>query len=370
MRVLQVFGEPLSFGGQEAFIMNIYEAIDKSKIQFDFFTPYYCNNNNMKKKIEMLGGSVYACNRKFESKKRKKYFVNELETFLSKQKYDIVHINSCSTFALAYGAKIAKQYNAIKVIVHSHSKGLLSLKYLVVKLLSNNKLKKYADVYLACSDEAARWKFPGQIINEKKYSVIKNGINVEKYLFNNEIRREYRRKFGIDDRTFVLGHIGRMELEKNHFFVIDVFSKLKNKNDDSKLILIGNGSLEDKIKEKIKNLNLTESIIILKNRNDVNKILQSMDSFIFPSLYEGLGMAAIEAQAAGLKVFVSENIPEIANVTDNFIKLNLASGSEYWANRILTEHNKEYRKNTKNELYKHGYDICESVSNLEKIYFE
>ena len=367
VRVLQIFGEPISFGGQESFVMNMYETIDKNKIQFDFFTPFYCNNENMKNRIEKMGGNIYISGNKFETPRRKLYFIRELNNILKKYKYDIVHINSGSTFVLAYGSKIAKKNHVKKVIVHSHCNGVMNFKHKIIKLLSKNKFKKYTDVYLACSDDAAKWKFSKDIINSKKYIVIKNGIQIDKFVFDKNIRGESRKKLGFNDDNFVIGHVGRMEYEKNHLFILNVFKEILKKDNKAKLLLVGGGSLENNIISRIDELGINDSVKVLKSSNDISVQLQAIDIFIFPSLYEGLGMALIEAQSSGLQVFVSENIPEDAHITDNFIRLNLSDKPEYWADEIL-KRKKYERKNMKEKIQESGFDAKEASKRLEKIY--
>jgi len=369
MRVLQVFGEPLSFGGQEAFVMNMYECIDKSKIQFDFFTPYYCDNAEMKKRINILGGNVYTGNKEFNTKKRKIYYISELRKFLKDNKYEIIHINSGSTFSLAYGSKIAKRNGVKRVIVHSHSQGIINFKHRIISRLSRKKYKKYTDVYIACSEEAAMGKFPKDIVREKRYMIIKNGINLDKYRFNKQIRKKYRNELNYTSEDFVVGHVGRMEKEKNHFFILDVFKQLLKNEPKARLLLIGTGSLKASIKSKIQEDKIQDKVTILENRSDVNNILQAMDVFILPSLYEGLPIATIEAQATGMKVYVSENITDATKVTDNLIKFELSKGSEYWANQILCNYLHNYvRDDLTMQINQKGWDAQESAKKLEKIY--
>lgn len=367
MRVLQVFGEPLSTGGQEAFIMNIYDNIDKNKVQFDFFTPYYCDNLKMKDKIECSGGKVFAQGREFESKKRKKFFVQELKNFLKDNNYEIVHIHSGSIFALSYGAKISKKYGAKKIIVHSHCTGTDSLKYRVIKKLSERVFLNNATDYLACSKEAAIWKFPKKVIEENQYTVIKNGIQLEKFAYNKEIRGEYRKKFNIEKEELVIGHIGRFEAEKNHEYLVEIFEELSRRKKNVKLLLVGTGALKNNIINKINEKNMQDKVILLENRDDVNKILQAVDIFVFPSLFEGLGIVAIEAQATGLHTICSENIPKEANVTELFHQLELNVGKEKWADEIL-KYIKCDRKDMIESIKAKGYEAKKSAEIILNIY--
>lgn len=368
MKVLQVFGEPLSNGGQEAFIMNIYRNINKKKVEFDFFSPYYCDNENLKKEIENLGGRVFLGNGTFGDKNSKKTFKRKLKLFLKNNKYDVIHIHSGSLYALTYGAKIAKKSGASRVIVHAHAAGLNNIKYKIIKFISNFIITKYATEFIACSDYVAKWKFPNKIIKQKKYYVVKNGIQLNNFEFSQEIREEYRKKLNIE-KKFAIVHIGRFAEEKNHTFLIDVFKEIYKKDNNSVLVLVGTGELEDEIKNKVEKLNINKSVIFLKNRNDVNKILQAMDIFVFPSLYEGLGIVAIEAQASGLVTICSDKVPDEVNITDLYKCIEIEKGASMWADEIL-KYKKCDRVNCISKIKEEGYDAIQSANKLEDIYLK
>lgn len=369
IRVLQVFGEPLSNGGQEAFIMNMYRNIDRENVQFDFYTPFFCDNANLKNEIEKLGGQVFVSNGKFDGQANKKDFVNKLESFLRKNKYEIIHINSGSIFNLAIGAKLAKKSGAKKVIVHSHATGVNNLKYKLIKFTSKNIFLKNTDVYLACSAEAAKWKFPKKIIKYNKYSIVKNGIELEKFIYNEEIRNLYRKKLNIKEDEFVVGNIGRMDVNKNHKFLIETFVQYLNYNKNSKLLIIGSGSLKKEILNLIDSFHIQDRVILLENRSDINMLLQAMDIFVFPSIFEGLGIVTIEAQAAGLITICSEGVPQEAKVTELFKSFNLKNSPKNWAKEIQ-KYEKYDRKNFYHIIKSKGYDALDAAMHLQKIYME
>ena len=371
-RVLQIYGEILSNGGQEAYSMNMYRNINREKVQFDFYTPYYCDNEKLVKEIEQLGGKVYTGGGKFELEGNKKDFVKNLSEFLSNNPYEIVHINSGSIFALAFGAKIAKKHGAKKIIVHSHCTGNDNIKYRIIKAISSGIFLRNATYYCACSKEAASWKFPKSIIKKEKYDIIKNGIELDKFKFSKRIRDEYRKQLDLENQ-FVIAHVGRFTDQKNHEFLINVFEELKNRCKNCKLLLIGDGPNKEKIITMLNEKNLKNSVSFLGIRNDVNKILQAADMFIFPSRFEGLGIVAIEAQATGLPTLCSENVPEEANQTDLFNKLNLFDGIDTWINKIIELKDKKYentREDYTEKLRLAGYDAKDSAKRLEDIYLK
>lgn len=367
VRILQIFGEPLSNGGQESFIMNMYRNIDRAKVQFDFYTPFFCDNKDLREEIENMGGRIYCSNGSFLKEGNKKDFIKGLKTFLNSHKYEIVHINSGSVFALAFGAKIAKKSGAKRIIVHSHATGINNIKYRLIKNISEKIFLKNATDYLACSKKAAEWKFPQKIIKENKYSIVKNGIELDKFKYDENIRKKYRKKLNIKNNDFVIGNVGRIEISKNHKFLLELFREISINMENAKLLIVGTGTQKNEIVNYIKNENLEDKVILLGERNDVNNILQAMDIFIFPSMFEGLGIVSIEAQAAGLITICSENIPEEADVTRLFIRLNLNDDKKIWIDKV--KKNVNYKRiNCIDDLRKNGYDAKNIAKSLESIY--
>lgn len=368
-RVLQIIAEPFENGGQELFITNLYKNIDKKRIQFDFVTPYSGKNEKLKDEVEKLGANFYAANIKHKKGGlvQRISFFKTVDKVLKENKYSIVHINSVSLLGLMLGVLTAKRNQVKNVIVHSHSDGFLTMKYKMMKKISDYILKKYANNYFACSEKAAKWKFPEEVIKQKKHIVIKNGIDVDKFKFNEEIRKEYRKQLKIDDK-FVLGHVGRFAEEKNHKFIIDVFEELLKKEKNAVLLLIGEGNLKQEIEEQVKKKNIAENVKFLGVRNDVNNILQAMDVFVFPSVFEGLGIAAIEAECGGLPVICSNKLPKEVEITENLIKLDLDNNVEKWAHKILEMRENTNREDGYKQIEENGYNIKQVAKQLEKIY--
>ena len=370
IKVLQVFGEPISRGGQETFVMNAYRNIDRSKIQFDFYTPFYADNSSMIDEIKKMGGNVYSDNGSFTDTGNKKDFIINLKRFLKKNKYDIIHIHSGSIFSLAYGAKIARKSGAKKVIVHSHATGINNLKYKVIKRISEHVFIKYATDYIACSEIAAKWKFPKQIIKNKKYFIVKNGIDLEKFCFSEAIRNAYRKELNIENYK-VICHVGRFTKEKNHQFLVDIMQELVKIDNSYRLMLIGDGINKKNIEKYVEECNLSDYVYFLGMRDDISELLQASDVFVFPSMFEGLGIVSIEAQATGLPTICSENIPDEANITNLFIRMNLSDGTKKWAKRICEIiEEKIPRKIYLQQLIDSGYSEKNVSSDLEKIYME
>ena len=367
IKVLEFFGEPLNYGGQEAFIINVYSKINKDKFDFTFMTPFECENIKLKDMISNNNDKLIFCNKEFNSNMRKRYIVETAKKYLNGNDYDVIHIHSGSVFTLYNVAKIAKKSGIKKVIVHSHCTGINSIKYRIIKFISDRFIDKYVDLYFACSKDAGMWKFPKRIVNSDKFYVIKNGIDTNKYIFNEDIRQNYRKDYNLENKHIICA-IGRYDIQKNPIFTLNVFSEYLKMDKDGFLIMIGGSwDLENDINTYIKSSNLSNYVLILKNRDDIPALLNMSDVYIMPSLWEGLGIAAIEAQASGLPTLCSENIPNEAFITELAMKFELSNGEKKWAEKINELINIK-RKNTSEFIVKSGFDINESVKIIEKNY--
>lgn len=356
IRVLQIVTY-MGRGGLETMIMNYYRNIDRNKVQFDFLV-HRQEEADYDKEIVALGGKIYHM--PMLNPFSKSYF-NALDSFFKEHKYDIVHCHlDCMS---AYPLKIA-QKNGVRVrIAHSHNKSQdKNLKY-PIKLYSKRLIPKYATHLLSCGKEAGDWMFNG-----KPYTILNNAIDAQSYRFDKQIREEMREQLGFNQEDFVIGHVGRFNPQKNHNFIIDVFNFVHKKNTAVKLVLVGTGDGQKAIKEKVESLALSDSVLFLGNRTDVNKILQAMDVFLFPSLYEGLPLSIIEAQAAGLPCVISDNVPPECIVTDLIEAASLDDALAKWE-IVITSQKSVKRKDTYELIKKSGFDVKSNVLVLEKMYY-
>lgn len=356
IRVLQIVTY-MGRGGLETMIMNYYRNIDRNKVQFDFLV-HRQEEADYDKEIVALGGKIYHI--PMLNPFLKSYF-NALDSFFKEHKYDIVHCHlDCMS---AYPLKIAKK-NGVRVrIAHSHNKSQdKNLKY-PIKLYSKRLIPKYATHLLSCGKEAGDWMFNG-----KPYTILNNAIDAQSYRFDKQIREEMREQLGFNQEDFVIGHVGRFNPQKNHNFIIDVFNFVHKKNTAAKLVLVGTGDGQKAIKEKVESLALSDSVLFLGNRTDVNKILQAMDVFLFPSLYEGLPLSIIEAQAAGLPCVISDNVPPECIVTDLIEAASLDDALAKWE-IVITSQKSVKRKDTYELIKKSGFDVKSNVLVLEKMYY-
>ena len=348
IRVLQVI-DGKSFGGIAKLMYDVEKNICKN-IKMDFLTATNIYNkwNNLNITRKNIKGKII--------------YNYRLYKFLRKNEYDIIHINSGAFFFTFQVAIIAKITKIRKIIVHSHNTPNISIvKRVLIKIL-NPLYCKMIDFKLTCSSQAAKSLFT----KTNDVILIRNGIDVEKFKFNGVLRKQYRKELMLENKI-VYGHVGRFAKQKNHEFLIDVFYEIQ-KNQDVVLLLVGSGELEEKIKEKVDKLNIKDKVIFLGNRDDVSNILNSMDIFLFPSLYEGLPISLIEAQTNGLPVVVSEGVSDEANISNDFMKIN-SSNVEEWAKQVLDiEITEEKRMNAYKNTLEKGYDIDFTTKQLENIY--
>ena len=356
IRIAHIIGKMVG-GGVESFIMNYYRNIDKTKIQFDFIID---SDSTVvpKEEIERFGGKV------IEIPPYQKIFsyIKTLKKVFKENNYKIVHshLNSLSVFPLfaAYLAKVPVR------IAHSHSTtNRKEWKKNIIKNMLKPFSKIFATNYFACSEHAARWLFGNKTFEKGKVKIIYNAIDIDNFKYDEKIRNKIRKEFDIENK-FVLGHVGRFVQQKNHEFLIDVFEEVYKENRNSVLLLIGDGPLEGQIREKVNKLNLSNVVYFLGIRNDVNELMQAMDVFVFPSLYEGLGIVLIEAQCSNLPCIVSEKVPKEALLTEKIVSVKLNNTIE-WKKNILRVN---IRRSKKIQEKIRNYNIFDLKLELEKKY--
>ena len=316
-----MFQDYFNNGGIEKVILDIKEYID-----CDYSIDVLSMVNKSNKKIISLLDKEY---RSFF--KRNILGLVKYKKFLKNNNYDIIHIHCYNSFGLIY-AFFARKYLK-KIIIHAHSsdtnKDYFYIKHLInsiIKIVFNNK--KY--IYIAVSEESNRFCF-----NVDNCIIMYNGIDYDKYYFNCDERIKYRKMFNIEDNSIVIGNIGRFESEKNHSFIIDVFNEINKVKNNYKLVLIGEGTLREKIKNKVKELNLNNKVIILNYRDDIPNFINMFDIALFPSIFEGFGITVVENEVNGKYVFISDKITNDVIISNRVNVLSLTKSAEYWANEII-----------------------------------
>ena len=359
IRVLHVLGS-MNMGGIQMFLMNVFRKIDREKYAFDFA----CMNrhNIFQDEIESLGGHLYCIDRyrKLWTHRRLLY------QLLKENQYNYIHIHSGNALCVI-DALLVKMYNRKqKVIYHSHNaSGKMKSLHEVCKLL----IPMCTNWRFACSNEAAQWMYQKSIIDAKKYTVISNGINVEKFLYSKETALEVRRELKLQDE-FVVGHVGRIDTQKNHKFLLEIFACIVKRKPNSKLLLVGTGPLENEVKTQAAQLGIEDKVLFLGIRNDVERILCACDAFCLPSLFEGLGIVNIEAQACGLPCYISDVITDEVVVTPLIKKESLGASAEIWAERICSgkiEDRASYNDIVAQTQYALGYTVNQLCTFYSKV---
>lgn len=361
IRVAHIIGKWFG-GGVESVVMNYYRHIDRNKIQFDFI----CDDDSTDipyDEIRSLGGEIILV----PPYQRVISYQKELIKVFGNKKYKIVHshINTLSIYPL----RAAKKAGIPIRIAHSHS---TSNRKEWEKNLLKNILRPfsrvYATNYMCCSELAGRWLFGNKIYDAGEVDLLNNAIDVNKFIYNQGVRNNKRKELNINGDILVVGHVGRFVTQKNHKFLIDIFNELHKQNSNSVLLLIGQGPLKLEIQEKVNSLNLKDSVKFIGQRSDVNELYQAFDVFLFPSLYEGLGMAVIEAQYAKVPCFCSTHIPNNANISTYCYFSSLNNSAKKWADNILDTVNLDRRNASDYRLTNFDYDIKNNAYYLERMY--
>lgn len=352
-------------GGAEAMIMNYMRNIDRDTIKFDFMV-----NRDYKAayedEIEALGGKIYRTCPMYP-KLFRQYKKEVREILKAHPEYKIIHSNleERSYFAL----KEAKKLGVPVRISHSHNRPLgINLK-LIVRYYFRFMLKFYNTHMFACGEEAGEWLYGKK--NRDRVIVMKNAIDAQQYRYNEQIQNEVRKELGIEGKK-VIGHVGRFFPQKNHEFLIDIFKAVHDKDSETILLLVGGGEADDalknQIKEKVKTLGLEDAVIFLGVREDVERVVQAFDVFLLPSLFEGLPVTMVEAQAAGLPCVISDKVPIQCDITGNVEVVKLEDSPEQWAEKICELADNFEKRDTYEKIVQAGFDIKENAKWLKEFY--
>ena len=353
----------MNAGGAETFLMKIYRRIDRTKYQMDF-----CINMSEKcfyeDEILSLGGKIYRIPAKSVSLKD---FEKQLYNVVNTNGYKYVLRVTSSAFGFM-DLKIAHKAGAeICAARSSNSSDGGSLKSKVAHRLGRALYGKYVNVKIAPSDLAAVYTFGKKAYESGAVNILHNAVDIDQYGFNADMRCRIRSEFGLSDDTTIIGHVGRFMTQKNHAFLLEVFSEYLKINGKSILMLVGGGELESAIKQKASELGIADRIIFTGVRSDVPALLSAMDVFVFPSLYEGMPNTVIEAQATGLPCIVADTITREADITGLVHYLPLGDASE-WADYIV-QLPKVIRKTPTQKFKENCYDIETVAEQFVKMIF-
>lgn len=370
VRVLQVIRQ-MNHGGIETFLMSIYRNIDRNRIQFDFLT-FRKTRGYFDDEIESLGGKVYYLESVMNMKNLLTGAVNRklFCFFVEHPVYRIVHSHGAWSGIVLKNAERAKIQTRV---AHSHNVylpvpfGITALKNMVKNTIKSS-VNRYATNRFACSQMGADWFFGKKSQYKWDIELLPNAIDCKKFsTFDPAIRKKIRLELGISDQAFLLIHVGRLSLQKNHLFLIDVFDALVAKVPDSKLLLVGADNMNGKCQKYASKKSAASKIKFLGARSDVAELLQAGDVFLFPSFYEGFGISVLEAQSSGLPCIISDTIPNEVCLTDNIVQLPINKGTDIWVDKIL-EFKEKTRADNYEILVKKDYDIHNLCQKLTEFY--
>ena len=350
-KMLLISSRPFEHSGMTKIEMDVIDytrdCIDFEVASFD----YYCEYEELLKQKGIKNYKLANKNHAFS-------YMKDIYRLVRKENYNKVYIHGNSSFMIleAFPCKMA----GVKVITHCHNtkptKGYL--KYYLMKPFFN----LFVDCKIGCSKEAADWAYFGKRI------VINNGVDIFRFKYDQTVREEIRHELGLEDNC-VVGHIGTFNEQKNHKKLISIFEELIKVKSDARLLLIGDGALKDSILSDITDRGLSEYVVDKKYVKNPEEYIQAMDVMILPSLFEGFCLVALEAQASGLPVIVSEKIPDVAIATDRCIRMNLADNDSRWAEKAIEMLSIERQDQSKKKKKK-GYSYVSMLKSIQSILLE
>lgn len=365
IKILQVVGQ-LTIGGQEKMALNFFKYLNREKFQVDYLV-YGNDIGVLEKEVISLGGNVFHIS-SYKEIGMKKYRKELINVLISNGPYQAIHSHTYLNSGIIL--EVAKKLNIPVRICHCHttqSGKKENTIYSIYRKLMIKKIKKNGNAFIACGIDAGN-SFYGIPFFRKNGVIIKNGINLIEYSFDKNKRKEVRKKLNINENILLLGNVSRLSEVKNHKYIIKIASKLLHLNIPFKVVFVGDGELEDQLKELCKLHNLENYFLFLGNRNDVPDLLQAIDIILHPSLYEGLPLSLIEAQAVKLPCIISNNVTKEIKMTKNISFCGIEDENiNDWIEEIIKYKNLD-RNEDISELRKRGYDIVDSCNKLSLIY--
>ncbi|GAA0427117.1 glycosyltransferase family 1 protein [Virgibacillus salarius] len=360
LRVLHVVVN-MNRGGAETLLMNLYRNMDRTRVQFDFLT---CREGEFDATIKQMGGRIHRI--PYITDVGHHGFRRGLRQFFQQnQEYSIVHSHLDKMSGLVL--REAKAANVPIRISHSHnteSEGSLATK--LYKSFAGSFITQSATHYYACSQAAANWLFKNKA---QQAFILKNGIEADKFQFSQQLRNDMREKLRISENTFVIGHVGRFTRQKNHLYLLELFKEIQREIPNTVLLLVGDGPLKSKVKKRISELNLESHVRLLGIRKDIHLLLQAFDTFIFPSLHEGLPVTLIEAQTAGLPCIIANTITKEVDMGFGLIEYIELNAKDRWIKQIMKCHKAAFtRYMYEDAVSQRGYDIRKTARETQDAY--
>jgi len=362
IRVLMLF-TILNRGGAETMVMNYYRAIDRSKVQFDFVV-HREEEGDYEEEIRSLGGKIYRM-MPLRPHTFGKYERQISAFFDEHPEYRIIH-GQCSESGYFFYKEAARRGIPV-IIAHAHNSHVKFDLRWIVRTWMKHKMRPYLTHNFACGVEAAEWLFGKELA--KKAIILKNAIDTRQYLFDEQLREKKREELGLAPEVLTICHIGRFDKVKNHCFILDIFEKLLKRRPTAQLLLIGDGDLREQTEKKATQKGISTQIHFLGVRRDVNELLQAADVLVFPSLFEGLGIAVVEAQCTGMPCIISDIIPNEVMITNLVEKVSLHESASTWAEKLIAATTRTFdRPAYAEKVASAGYDIKSNSRWLENFY--
>jgi glycosyltransferase involved in cell wall biosynthesis len=361
MKKILVYGMTDNKGGIEAYIMNHYRLFDQSQLIFDFVTDFdfmvYADE------VIAMGSRIH-----YVPSRRKNIFkhISGIRNIVKNGSYHAVYFNLLSA-AGVFSIISLIGIKTMDIIVHSHNN---AVKRMWLHRLCRPVLNMLADRRLACSEQAGVFMFGESTMRKGLVLVIKNAIDCERFQFNAEKREQTRKMLGIDEKIFVVGHVGRMCYQKNSLFIIDIFMEVQKRNPESVLLYVGEGEDRPLVEERIRIHGLENDVILLGMRDDVPELMQAMDVFLLPSRFEGFPVVGVEAQSAGLPCIFADTFTHTAALTEYVVFVDVNNSASDWANIILKSNFKFDRESVIYTIEQLGYCIRHQVHHMQKMLIE
>ena len=382
VKVLHVLGGGNRYSGIASYLYQQYKNIDHSKVHYDFC---FAKENSLKM---VMDDSCFKDSHFYELKDNIKNtesinyikFYKDLKRILLLNKYDVVVVNT-SVIEISFVSLMAiKKVNKnIGFISHAHNAGLFIKKnalrkkfgYFVNLFSYFCKLfvRKYSSYLFACSENAGKITFGECSVNQNNFKIINNAIDIDKFRFNLENRKRIRKEIGVNDNTIVIGNVGMLIPRKNQDYLLNIFSEIHKKIDNTELWLVGEGPDKKALEEKSKDLSIEKSVRFLGERKDINNIYSAFDAFVFPSNSEGFGIVAIEAQASGLPTFVSDGVPDDIMISNFIKKISLKTSPSIWSDEIIKTLKSSFlKRDSFVDFSNSGFDIKSETAKLAEFY--
>lgn len=352
----------MNAGGAETFLMKVYRAIDRTKFQMDFAVNV-CEKGFYDDEIISMGGNIYHFPSKSESFVK---YVKSLRKIIKENDYN--YVLRITSNAIGFLDLAIAKYAGAKVCIarSSNSSDGNSLKAKIAHFVGQKLLKKYVDVKIAPSTDAAVYTFGKKDVDSGFVCILPNGLDLNYFKYSEDNRKVLRRKLGLEENDFVIGHVGRFNRQKNHLFLLEIFKRLRESKKNAVLMLVGSGELEPIIQKKVASYGLQKFVHFVGVRSDMPSLYSAMDVLVFPSLYEGMPNAVLEAQACGLPCIVSDTITTEVNVVGNLKFLSLKD-VEIWKEKLLGNFERMNGSEIGENFYANGYDVTQTASFFEKV---